>query len=98
MALVVDEIVASGVPLADVTPPLHTIVLLFSIPMAVGTVGALVRTHRATTVPAGQRRAEAVMTPRPRRSGVSGSSNPSPDQARLMLRLDPLELPDALAG
>ena len=90
-------LVTSGVPLADLVPPLHTLFLLLSIPLAVGTVGALVRTHPATTVPAGQRRAEAVMTPRPRRSEVSGSSNPSPDQARLTLRLAPLELPDSLA-
>ena len=89
-------LVTSGVPLADLVPPLHTLFLLLSIPVAVGTVGALVRTHPATTVPAAQRRAEAVNT-RPRRSEVSGSSNPSPDQARLTLRLAPLELPDSLA-
>ncbi len=93
-------LVSSGIPVASLIPPAHTVALLVIIPIVIGTFGTRLRESVALSPPSrSHRRAATVDVNRLRRGGESsGGSTPSPDQTGLRLRLSPLELPDGLAG
>jgi|GEM_PF-7100714 len=95
-AIVAANVVASGIPLSLLVPPLYTVALLVAVPLVVGVAAALVR-HDVAPIPADQRRAEAAHAPRSRRREASESSTPSPDRVGFKPSPTPFELSDRFA-